>query len=523
MLSLASASGARNLENCLKTEDAIHMTIHVAPPTEAAIEELFPLWKAQYPRFRTLLEEGTPKAKALRFLGLALWQDERLDEAANVLTVTASLAPGEPTVLSELGSLLCATGRKAEALSFLSASLKLDPCQARVWINVAAIGAETGNRLLAEKAFLAALDLAPDTPEALAGLGLLYIEMRRFDEAARLLRAAVERGVSAMAVYACLGQTLYLLGEFAQASRAFEKAARACPGEAKIAQKYAEARFIEMVIEARPLELALDVYRAAAGDYAEDVSAMCRTAFQTLSAYGRTEAAIRVGEALLEENPDDPILLYHLDALAGRMIERAPRDYLTACFDKFAPIFDKQLVEILNYDAPAKCQSLLVEAGAKFSRALDLGCGTGLAARYLASFGAELTGVDISPGMLERAKERGLYRHLIEAEALDYLSGCATQFDLVASLDVLVYFGDLSALFCAIADRLSPGGYFVFSHEIGEREGYALQRSGRFAHHPDYVDALCESAFARVASVELDLRLEANRPVRGRLVLLRRL
>jgi predicted TPR repeat methyltransferase len=54
--------------------------------------------------------------------------------------------------------------------------------------------------------------------------------------------------------------------------------------------------------------------------------------------------------------------------------------------------FDKHLVEVLDHQVPAKIHSLLVEAGGKFTRILDLGCGTGLAAPYLATFGGKMTG-----------------------------------------------------------------------------------------------------------------------------------
>ena len=157
-----------------------------------------------------------------------------------------------------------------------------------------------------------------------------------------------------------------------------------------------------------------------------------------------------------------------------------------------------------------------------FAHILDLGCGTGLAAPYLSSFGGKLTGVDISPRMLDKARERNLYSRLIEDEAIDYLSKREEQFDLIVSLDVLVYFGELTSLFAAAAGRLVSGGIFAFSFEAGEHENYTLLPSGRFAHHPAYVEGLCASQFTRVAGISTTLRLEANRPVAGHITLLRR-
>ncbi|MGA7655792.1 MAG: tetratricopeptide repeat protein, partial [Methylocella sp.] len=354
------------------------MTIHIAPPDRPELDDSFALWRSQYPKYGALIDEGAPPLTTLRYLGLALWGDGRLDDASCVLAKAVSLVPNEPVILGELGSLLRAGGRKTEAMHYLTASLKLDPEQTLVWLTLAGLCNEIGDKTSAEQAFRAALELDPASAEAAAGLGLLYIEMRRFEDAARLLSAAVEHGVTTMPIYACLGQTLYLLGDFSKASAALEKAARACPDEVRIVQKYAQARLTETIIESSA-EDALEVYHAIAGRHAEDLTAVCRTAFQALCGYGRKEAAIRLGEALLERVPDDPVIGYHLDALRGHAYERAPCNYVKASFDKYAPDFDRHLVDVLGYRVPDKLYPLLVETGLTFSRILDLGCGTGLA------------------------------------------------------------------------------------------------------------------------------------------------
>lgn len=133
-----------------------------------------------------------------------------------------------------------------------------------------------------------------------------------------------------------------------------------------------------------------------------------------------------------------------------------------------------------------------------------------------------MTGVDISPGMLDKARERNLYDCLIEEEAISYLSRRDESYDLIAALDVLVYFGDLTQLFAAAAAHLVTGGIFAFSYETGKCDRYTLLPSGRFAHAANYVDSLYRENFVSIACVATTLRLETNRPVDGRLVLLRR-
>jgi predicted TPR repeat methyltransferase len=479
-------------------------------------------WQAQHPRIKTLLDAGTPLAKALRYTGLELWRDGHLEKAAEAMAQAASIDPREPVIHAELGALLGAIGRKEEALQSLGASLELDPNQVLVWVNLANIANELGNKTLAEQAFLAALELAPDSPEGLAGLGLLYIESRRFEDAVSRLRAAVDRGATEMAIHACLGQALHLLGDFSQACLSFEQAARAFPNEAQIVRKYAQARLLETVVD-HSVEKAIEVYQETAGSHAEETLVACKAAFHTLSGYGRTEAALRLGHVIHAQCPDDPVIAYHLDALTGRAHERAPDAYLTACFDKYAPTFDKHLVEMLHYRIPAECQAMLIEAGVAATSILDLGCGTGLAASYLSSYCAHLTGVDISPGMLAKAKERNMYDRLIESEAVEYLQESDDRFDLIVSLDVLVYFGELTALLAAAARPLSSGGVLAISFETGRQEGYTLLPSGRFAHDPAYVERAYQKHFACISRATTTLRLEANRPVAGQIVLLRRL
>ena len=58
--------------------------------------------------------------------------------------------------------------------------------------------------------------------------------------------------------------------------------------------------------------------------------------------------------------------------------------YVRALFDQYAPRFDAALAG-LDYRAPQLLFDAVMATGAKhFGRALDLGCGTGLAARAFA-------------------------------------------------------------------------------------------------------------------------------------------
>jgi SAM-dependent methyltransferase len=94
-------------------------------------------------------------------------------------------------------------------------------------------------------------------------------------------------------------------------------------------------------------------------------------------------------------------------------------------------------------------------------RVADLGCGTGRTGAWLAARGVgEVDGVDLSPGMLEAARARGVYASLREGEVGDTgLAGGA--YDLVVSCLVDEHLADLRPLYAEAARLLGPGGRFV--------------------------------------------------------------
>ncbi|MGZ6038088.1 MAG: hypothetical protein ACXWKR_05425, partial [Phenylobacterium sp.] len=83
------------------------------------------------------------------------------------------------------------------------------------------------------------------------------------------------------------------------------------------------------------------------------------------------------------------------------------------------------------------------------------------------------------------------------------------------------YLGALEGVFEAAARVLRPGGWFVFSTEHMDGDGYLLRGNGRFAHGPGYVDALAAGRFEIVSRHTALLRREAGRTVDGGYYLLR--
>jgi predicted TPR repeat methyltransferase len=223
---------------------------------------------------------------------------------------------------------------------------------------------------------------------------------------------------------------------------------------------------------------------------------------------------------------------------AGLSPDRASDDYVRQVFDTFAEAFDTKM-ESLHYQAPGLITDVV--AARYTPRAdldvLDAGCGTGLCGPILAPYARHLVGVDLSAGMVEKARARDVYHDLIVAELTAFLAdGPPARYDLIISADTVVYFGALEHLLAAAARALRPGGHLVFTVESWDGEdaaasatdddapGFVLNPHGRYAHRESYVRR-CAERIAGLADVEIvrqTLRLEMGQPVHGFVVAARK-
>jgi len=218
----------------------------------------------------------------------------------------------------------------------------------------------------------------------------------------------------------------------------------------------------------------------------------------------------------------------YLLAAEGRSAQprHAPRVYVRTLFERYASNFDAHLRGKLRYRGPQllyESLSVVVDlAPARFD-VLDIGCGTGLAGEVFRGLANRLDGLDLSQAMLEKAEIRGIYDRLEQGEIVEQLPRLAQAYDLVVAADVLVYFGDLSAVFNAVLGALSSGGYFVCTVERGEAKGFRLRSTGRYQHHPEYVRQLADDlGFETLCCRQATLREQDGRPVIGAVFVLRR-
>jgi predicted TPR repeat methyltransferase len=240
---------------------------------------------------------------------------------------------------------------------------------------------------------------------------------------------------------------------------------------------------------------------------------------------GNLPEATEVYREWLAHHPDDPVARHMLAAVSGENPPpRAEDGFVTRTFDHFAATFDDNL-KGLGYRAPdllaSRLGRLMPATGSL--EVLDAGCGTGLCAPLLRPFARTLVGVDLSGGMVEKARERGGYDELVVAELCAFMRARSQRYDVVLSADTLCYFGALEEPLAAAHTTLRPGGWLLFTLERldarAAEERHRLQPHGRYAHGQAYVEAAMQAAGFGELTIETGtLRRERGSDVTGLVV-----
>lgn len=101
---------------------------------------------------------------------------------------------------------------------------------------------------------------------------------------------------------------------------------------------------------------------------------------------------------------------------------------------------------------------LLSQLPARMNRALDVGCGAGALARRLSERADQVDAIDISPGMIDRARAASAHARNIEWMVGDLLeTDLSGRYDVVTAVSSLHHMPLRPAL-TRMADLLKPGG-----------------------------------------------------------------
>lgn len=409
-------------------------------------------------------------------------------EAEDVLRAVLAVVPDHPTALNYLG-----------ILTFKSKG--------------AAYSAE-----ILEKAAAA----APDNPFIRNNLGNTYVELKRIDDAVAQYENAIALKPDMGDPYLNLASIWRSRGDFARTEELLRTAIQHSPEN-----PYAHMNLGSTLVDAGKHEEALPHFVVALREIKSPTATLPLLAMSCWMS-GRKSEALETVNHWIERMPNDPQARHLHAAFTGKDVPaRASNDYIERLFDNFSTSFDAKL-DSLGYRAPQLVgEALLAAVGSAEGKLsiIDAGCGTGKCGQYLRPVAADLTGVDLSNGMLDRARMLGLYDELVQSELTAYLAAVERPRDAIASADTLCYFGDLKDFSAAAHHALKPGGVLVFTVEaIAEQDQDSrLAYHGRYGHSRRYVtQTLTEAGFDVERCVDDELRMEALKPVAGLVVTARR-
>jgi predicted TPR repeat methyltransferase len=374
----------------------------------------------------------------------------------------------------------------------------------------------------AEAGYARWLAAHPNEPNGLHFLGLLKFQTERLDEGVELVRHSLRVDSRNAHAWNNLGNMLVVLDKPKEATEAYLHATEYAPN-------LVEAWYNLGVCYRRTQKIAESVASFVKAVELQPANSMVYERFgMLLYGLGRFAEAANVYRQWLAIEPDSAVARHMLAAMTGEDVpERADDTYLKALFDRFSSSFDEQLAS-LGYRAPELLVSALGDYVPTDGRLdiLDAGCGTGLCGPLLRSMARRLVGVDLSEGMIEKARPRQTYDELVVGELCAFMRERPQTFDVVISADTLVYFGALEEAAAAARSCVREGGVFAFTLErivdASDAHPYRIQPHGRYVHNVDYVRrTLQQAGFASVNAKDVVLRRERGHDVQGHLVVAR--
>ncbi len=469
------------------------------------------------PSLRTAVELS-PSAQAPRMaLARALARTGQRDAALDEYERALALGPS-PDGESERAALLRGAGRLDEALCHYRAALALRPELPEALNDLGALLVETGRAEEAEPLLARALELRPGWPAALNNHGVALLALRRTGDAALCFAQAADAKPDFAAAHRNLADALLLLGRHDEAEASARTALRHD-------RKDGRAWLALALVQKAKGESARPALEAAVRLDAGLVQAHVLLGETAVEA-GDRAAAERHFRRAVEADPLDQFgARLHLAVVTGAPApDRAPDAYVRRLFDQYSERFDQSLLNNLDYRGPALLRQAVEEVMGTAGgwAVLDAGCGTGLVGEVFRPLATRLDGIDLSPRMVDKAAERGLYDDLTVGDLVMAMQARPGRYDLIVAGDVFVYLGDLTAAFFTAAQALRPGGALAFSVERSER-GIVLGPTLRYAHDRESLVATAATVGLRPVLLRPDsTRTEAGQPVPGWICVMQR-
>ena len=137
---------------------------------------------------------------------------------------------------------------------------------------------------------------------------------------------------------------------------------------------------------------------------------------------------------------------------------------LSERYDQWAQDYDSDLEDDFGWLGPQRAAEVLAAHVSQDARVLDAGAGTGLVGECLAKLGyGNMIAMDLSQGMLEEARKKGVYREFHQMTMGEHLDYPNAAFDAVISVGVMTVGHAPAGSLDELVRVTRPGGHIVFS------------------------------------------------------------
>jgi predicted TPR repeat methyltransferase len=429
--------------------------------------------------------QPSPRVKTLLDKASSCVQSGQLAQAQDICREILRISPRTGAAHNILGVIYQEQGMLEDAIASLQKAIELDPANANAFFNLGTLLGQQGKYEKATSALRRGLSFAPGNAKAHNNLGLALLRLGRLADAITALQKATELEPRYGDAWFNLGDAYYCSGLLQEAAAAFRSCIRLVP-------QHAEAQF--------NLSIAL-----------HDMKQM--------------DDAVESLQRTIELAPANEAARHMLAALTGKTPDSAPSQFVTNLFDQYSGHFEQDLINRLEYRIPSLLRQLLGQCLPKdhrFSRVVDLGCGTGLSGQAFHDMAHHLIGIDISAKMLQMARDKDIYHDLIHGDVCEELQLLPGLYDLFIATDVMVYIGNLAPLFKAVALKAGPEAFFVFSVESVAGRDFILQPTGRYGHASPYIARLAASCgFQVLTREEAPIRKEGDAWIPGEIFILK--
>ncbi len=438
------------------------------------------------------------------------------DKAAVAFQQAITLDPNYAAALNNLGTVYYAQNNFIDAVNCYRFSIEKQSDYVEAYYNLGLALTKQNNIDAALETYQTLLKFAPEHAAAEFQLGRLLLETNDFKNAEIHLLNVEKNYPHHFETQTNLGTCYLKLGALSSAKEHYLKALTLDPGDTQVLFNLGV-----VCMQQGYIDRAIQYYQRALQIQPDYFAAHNNLGVAFLEKQHVSFALNHFREALRLE-PENEAIRYTVQMLAqDTRLTTSPPEYIKNLFDTYADHYELHLLQGLDYKIP----ELLLNAFQKIKKLtphsmdiLDLGCGTGLCGVPFKPYAKSLTGVDLSPKMLEVAAQKSIYDLLATQDLQSFNEANRGRYDLIIAGDVLVYSGDLSALFMSIKTALRPSGLLICNTEITTEKDYTMNQSGRFSHQKEYLEQLAKQHHFKTLHYEkIMTRQQNNEPVYGHL------